>query len=298
MDRQLTSLDWSLIQAFLAVAESGSLSAAARAIGVSQPTIGRQIRLMEDALGVQLFLRQPRGFALSETGAALMGPARAMRDAAGAMALTAAGHSQGISGVVRVTASVAVSHYLLPPILAEIRNRHPEIELELVSSDTSENLLFREADIALRMYRPKQLNVVTQHLGDIPLGVYGAKTYLEKAGVPKGIPDLFDHALVGYDRSELIICGMRERGLEADRHAFTTRCDNHAVYWEMVRAGCGLGFGQVPIGDYDPLVERVLPELPVPPLPIWLTAHEAMRQTPRLRRVWDMLAEGLKPHLA
>ena len=221
-----------------------------------------------------------------------------MRHAAGKMALNAAGRAKHVSGVVRITASVAVSYYLLPPILADIRIHHPDIELELVPSDASENLLFREADIALRMYRPTQLDVVIKHLGDIALGLYGAKTYLERAGVPKNIPDLFNHALVGYDRSELIIRGMRERGMEVDRHAFGTRCDNHAVYWEMVRAGCGLGFGQVPVGECDPLVQRVMPELPIPCLPIWLTAHEAMRQTPRLRRVWDMLAEGLKPHLA
>lgn len=297
MGKSLSSLDWSLVQAFVAVAETGSLSAAARRLGASQPTLGRQIRAIEDALGVTLFHRQARGLTLTETGAALLAPARTMREAAGQMSLIAAGRAEELSGVVRLTASLTVSHYLLPPILARIRARHPEIEIELVPSDTTENLLFREADIALRMYRPEQLDVVARHLGDIELGLYGARAYLDRAGRPHGVEDMLRHDLVGYDRNEDIILGMRQAGLPMDRHSFALRCDQNAVYWELVRAGCGLGFGQVPIGAADPLVERVLPDIPVPPLPIWLTAHEAMRNTPRLRRVWDMLAEGMAPHL-
>ncbi|WP_372603340.1 LysR family transcriptional regulator [Actibacterium sp.] len=297
MGKSLSSLDWSLVQAFVAVAETGSLSAAARRLGASQPTLGRQIRAIEDALGVTLFHRQARGLTLTETGAALLAPARAMREAAGQMSLIAAGRAEELSGVVRLTASLTVSHYLLPPILARIRARHPEIEIELVPSDTTENLLFREADLALRMYRPEQLDVVARHLGDIELGLYGARAYLDRAGRPHGVGDMLRHDLVGYDRNEDIILGMRQAGLPMDRHSFALRCDQNAVYWELVRAGCGLGFGQVPIGAADPLVERVLPDIPVPPLPIWLTAHEAMRNTPRLRRVWDMLAEGMAPHL-
>lgn len=297
MDFALNSLDWSLVQAFLAVAETGSLSAAARRLGASQPTLGRQVRAMEEALGVTLFIRQPRGLVLSETGTALLAPARAMHTAARQMALTAAGRAEGLSGVVRITASLVVSQYLMPPILADIRARHPDIELELVPSDTSENLLFREADIALRMYRPEQLDMVTRHLGDLPLGIFGARSYLDRAGRPQTADDLRHHDLVGYDRSEEIIRGMRAQGLRLDRHAFGTRCDNQTTYWALVRSGCGLGFGQLGLGLADPEVERVLPDLPLPTLPIWLTAHQALRQTPRLSRVWDMLAEGLRPHL-
>lgn len=297
MDNLLTSLDWSLVQAFLAVAETGSLSAAARRLGASQPTLGRQVRAMEDALGVTLFIRKPRGLALSETGAALLIPARAMRAAAGQMSLTAAGRAEGVSGVVRITASLVVSHYLLPPILTRIRARHPDIELELVPSDTSENLLFREADIAVRMYRPEQLDMVTRHLGDLPLGIFGARSYLDRAGRPKTADDLRHHDLVGYDRSEKIIRGMREKGLSLERDAFGIRCDNQTTYWALVRSGCGLGFGQLGIGLADAEVEQVLPDLPLPSLPVWLTAHQALRQSPRLSRVWDMLLEGLRPHL-
>ena len=293
----MMNMDWALVQSFLAVAETGSLSAAARFLGASQPTLGRQIKALEDALGVELFHRQPKGLILTDVGAALMPAAQAMRQAAGQIALTAAGRSEELRGVVRLTASVFVAHHILPPVMARIMDRHPEIELELVPSDTSENLLFREADIALRMYRPTQLDVVTKHLGDAKLGVFAAESYLARHPAPKTPEDLMKHRLIGYDRDEDIILGFAQFGLTLDKHAFAIRCDQNTVYWELVRAGCGIGFGQLRIGLHDPAVRQVLSEMDLPVLPVWLTAHESMRQTPRIRRVWDMLAEGMAAHL-
>lgn len=290
-------MDWALVQSFLAVAETGSLSAAARTLGASQPTLGRQVKALEDALGVELFHRQPKGLILTDVGAALVPASQAMRKAAGEIALTAAGRSEELRGVVRLTASVFVSHYLLPPIVRQILDRHPEIELEIVPSDTSENLLFREADIALRMYRPTQLDVVTRHLGDTRLGVFAAQSYLARHPAPQSFAELRDHRLIGYDRDEDIIRGFAEFGVTMDKHAFAIRCDQNTVYWELVRAGCGIGFGQLETGRHDPDVRQVLPDMELPVLPVWLTAHETMRHTPRIRRVWDMLAEGLAPHL-
>jgi DNA-binding transcriptional LysR family regulator len=295
MAEPLSALDWSLVQSFLAVAEAGSLSGAARILGLSQPSVGRQVQAMEAALGVALFTRQPRGMALTEAGSGLVAPARAMREAAGRLALAAAGADEGLKGTVRVTASHLVSHYHLPAILAAIRAAEPEIAIELVATDHSENLLFREADIAIRMYRPNQLDVVTKHLGDFTLGVYAARSYLARAGRPERLKDLRGHALVGYDRNEAILRGMRAFGIEATRDWFGLRSDDDPVTWELVRAGCGIGFAQVAVADRDPAVERLLPDLPLPPLPVWLTAPEAMRHTPRLRRVWELLEEGLRP---
>lgn len=168
---KLPSLDWSLVQAFLAVAETGSLSAAARLLGTSQPTLGRQIKQIEQQLGAELFHRQPRGLALTDIGAALVQPASVMRDAVQRIALTAAGRQASLAGTVRITASVSTSALHLPPIIAGIRKLEPQIAIELVPSDDSRNLLYREADIAVRMYRPTQLDLVTQHIGDIELAV-------------------------------------------------------------------------------------------------------------------------------
>ena len=295
MDRLISSLDWSLVQGFLSVAEAGSLSAAARELKLSQPTLGRQIKTMEAQLGAELFHRQPRGFVLTETGAQLVAPARAMRDAVGQIALTAAGRQAQLKGTVRITASVATSVKHLPPIIARIRKLEPEIAIELVPSDVSSNLLYREADIAVRMYRPEQLDLVTQHIGDLALGIFAAKSYVAERGAPESLADLTAHDFVGYDTHMHIIEGMERAGVRVDRDLFKVRCDDHVAYWELVRAGCGIGFAQKNIGHDDPSVVELMPDVPIPPLPIWLTAHAAMRQTPRIRRVWDLLSEGLRP---
>ena len=299
MDKSLANLDWSLLQSFLAVAEEGSLSAAARRLGASQPTLGRQIRQVEQQLGVTLFTRKPRGLQLTDIGQALLPAAQTMREAAVQMALAAAGQEQQIKGTVRITASVFVSHHILPPIIAHIMRQEPDIAIELTPNDASENLLFREADIAIRMYRPTQLDVVAKHLGDLPLGVFGSVDYLNRMGRPETVENMMNgHDLVGYDADEQILRGMRQMGLDARRDWFHIRCDNNVVYWELLRAGCGLGFSQIYVAMDDPQVEQVLPDLPIPPLPVWLVAHQAMRQTPRIRRVWDMLAEGLSPFVS
>lgn len=288
------SLDWSLVQAFLAVAETGSLSGAAKRLGSSQPTLGRQIKAIETQLGAELFHRQPRGLSLTETGAELVAPARAMRDAVQQIALTAAGQQQRLDGTVRITASVVISAYHMPRIIAEIRKQEPDIEIELVPSDDSSNLLYREADIAVRMYRPKQLDLVTQYLGDISLSTFAARSYVDQRGLPT-VQTVMEHDFVGYDGDTTIIDGMRQGGFAVDRHFFGVRCDDSFAYWNLVREGCGIGFWQHGIGQNDPLVQELDIGFPLPVLPIWLTAHEVMRQSPRIRRVWDLLGVGLRP---
>ncbi|MEQ9036934.1 MAG: LysR family transcriptional regulator [Silicimonas sp.] len=289
----LTGTDWSLLQSFLAVAESGSLSAAARQLGKTQPTIGRHVQMLEQDLGVTLFRRQVRGMALTEQGEALLEHARDMRSAAEALNLTAAGGATDLKGSVRITASVFVSHHLMPSILAGIRQTYPEISLELVASDRSENLLFREADIAVRMYRPRQLDMVALRLGEIELGLWGASRYLDRVGRPTTMTEVMACDFVGYDRDEDIIRGFREAGFAVTRDFFGTRCDNQTVYWELVRAGCGLGFGASMAGGADPALEPVPLDIEIPKLEVWLTAHEAVRHTPRVDAVWQILAAGI-----
>ena len=291
----LHSLDWSLVQAFLAVAETGSLSAAARELGRSQPTLGRQIRAMEAQLGADLFHRQPRGLALTETGNALLSPARAMREAANAMTLAAAGREERLEGSVRLTASVAVSVFHLPRILTAIRRAEPRIALELVPSDRSSNLLYREADIAIRMYRPTQQDLVTRHLGDTAIGVFASREYAQRRGLPRGVAEVAGHDLIGQDRETQLLEGMQALGLSATRDWFALRCDDVATSWQLIRAGAGIGFIQRSLGQRDPDLVEIDLGVSLPTLPVWLTAHEAMRRTPRIRRVWDLLAEALVP---
>ena len=145
------------------------------------------------------------------------------------------------------------------------------------------------------MYRPTQLDLVTQHIGDIPLTVCAAKSYLARKGPIEGLSNLQDHDFVGYDTDPSIIDGFKAAGLDVTRDFFKVRCDENASFWALIRAGCGIGFSQLDVARSDPLVEVIDIGFPLPTLPIWLTAHEAMRHTPRVRRVWDLLAEGLKP---
>jgi len=288
-------LNWSLVQTFLAVAEQGSLSAAARALGVSQPTLGRQVRTLEDQLGAELFRRTERGLELTETGRGLLASAQRMRDAASDLQLQATGRQSELSGTVRVSASVVVSTHHLPSIVAHIRRTEPQISIELAPLDESSNLHFREADIAIRMYRPTQLDLVTQRLGELELGAFAARSYIEHRGMPQSAHELLDHDVVGFDQHSAIVDGFRAGGLDIDREFFALRCDHPETYWNLVRAGCGIGFGQVSVACEDPNLVRIPLPLPLPELPVWLTAHEAVRQNPRVARVWDLLAEGLRP---
>lgn len=175
-------------------------------------------------------------------------------------------------------------------MLARLRKAEPGIEIELVPSDSSENLLSRRADIALRMYRPTRNDVVIRHLIDLPIGLYGAKDCLNLHGRPQSIKAMgrFDRA--GMDRSDLVLHGVASLGLGRRREDFPMRCDDQLVYWALVRGGCGLGGALTLIGDADPLMESVAAFLPRPVLPIWLTAPEALRQNLRIRRVLDRLA--------
>ena len=288
----MTFPDWTLIRSFVAVADAGSLSGAARATGISQPTLGRHVQAAEAALQVQLFTRVAQGLQLTQSGQTLLPSARAMAQAAAELALAAKAQGTGIAGTVWRPASAVGAHCLRPPILGRWSAGEPGIASDMVPSDTSENLLFGEADIALRMYRPTQPDMVARHLGDLPLGLYAAKAYLDRRGRPNTVENLMKLDFIGQDRMDQIIRVMAGLGITVDRQFFPLRCDDPLTYLELVRAGAGLGGILRRIGDADPVLERVdvVPDLPS--LPVWLTAAPRLRQSPRLRRVWDALADG------
>jgi DNA-binding transcriptional LysR family regulator len=287
------TIDWGYLQSFIAVAEGGSLSAAARALGASQPTMGRHIALLEKELGLRLFDRVTGGLELTETGIELLDYAQQMATSADHFSLRAAGRSETIAGTVRITASEIVAAYVLPEILTDLRQAEAEIDIELVASDRTENLLKREADIAVRMYRPTQNDVITRHVGDLQTGMFAARDYLARRGVPDTLADFQHHDVIGYDRSDLIIQGFRAAGLEVDREFFAFRSDNQIVAWRMVVAGFGIGFNQIQVGQAEARVQQLFVDTPLPTLPIWLTAHADLKTSRRVRRVYDFLAARL-----
>lgn len=290
----IRALDWSLLQSFLRVARAGSLSAAARDHAVSQPTLGRHLRTLETTLGQSLFHRNARGQSLTPLGAALLEHITTMEQAAAHAALVVSGADTALTGTVRITAARIVAQYHLPPILARLRQTQPQIQIELVASDEPENLIFRKADIALRMFRPETGDLVAQKLTDLELGLYAANSYLARSGFPNTPQDLMQLDFVGQDQSDQIIRLMAENGYTVTRDFFGLRCDDQLVSWALVRAGAGVGGFQCTIADADPTVTRIAPFVQLPRLPVWLVAPETLRHVPRIAVVWQALAQGFR----
>lgn len=290
--------DWNLLRSFLAVAETGSLSAAARSLRLSQPTLGRHMADLEAQVGTPLLRRTALGQKLTEAGSDLVADIRQMRDAADAIARRATGAGDRMAGTVRITASVVIGTYVLPKILSTIRAEHPDLEIELVATDAVDNLLRRDADIAVRMVKPAQVDLVSSHLGDIAIVACAARCYIARRGRPTRMEELLDHDVLGLDRDEAILRGFAAMGFPVTRAFFRFRSDSHVVLWEAMKAGLGIGFAQAPLVRAEPEVEEVLSGLPIPPLPMFLTLHRDIRHAPRMRLVRDRLADGLKAYMA
>jgi len=289
----MRAIDWAKLQSFVAVAEHGSLSAAARATGASQPTLSRHIAALEDELGLRLFDRTSEGLVLTDSGAEIFSNAEAMNSSANQIALIATGRSQEISGSVRISASDTVARYLLPDMLCDLHKAEPRIAIELVASNETNNLLKREADIALRMYRPTQNELITRKVGEVHLGFFASKSYLKARGRPSAPDELRMHELIGYDQNDGMIQGFRRGGLPVDRNSFSFRTDAMFMHLELVAGGWGIGMLHLKVGEANRNLERILPTIAIPPLEIWLTAHAELRTSPRIRRVYDFLAEAI-----
>jgi len=290
------TMDWNLLRALGAVLAQGSLTQAALRLGTSQPTLSRQIAALELALGAPLFERGARRLIPTAQALALAEPAARMLAAAQACALAAdAALSQAgtLAGTVRLTASEVVASQVLPALLAGLARRHPEIQIELVPGDTLSNLLEREADIAVRMLRPTQGTLITRHIADWPLGFYAHRDLLAAAGSAPTPATLEAWRWIGFDQSTQLIDGFRSAGFTVDRRFFGFRCDNQMVNLEAVRQGLGIGIVMAPLARRSPALVRVLPELALPVLPVWLTAHRELRASRRLKLVWDLLAASL-----
>ncbi|HEX4298003.1 MAG TPA: LysR family transcriptional regulator [Devosia sp.] len=285
--------DWALWRSFAAVVADGSLSAAARRIGYSQPTLGRHVEALEQQLGVTLFDRTLQGLKPTATALRLYQSVAAAEEKLAEAALVAEGSTGELEGTVRVTASSIVAHYVLPPILRAIRQDFAAIAIELVPSDSVENLLLRESDIAVRMFRPTQLELIAKRLGEVPIVATAHASYLGQHGTPETAADLGRHVLVGLDRDDQILRGARALGFELKRADFALRTDSQTAMWEMLKAGLGIGFAQLGLVRDTPGMRVLLPALQPPPLEVWLTTHRELFLSPRIRAIYDRLAAGL-----
>ena len=289
--------DWSLWRSFAAVVAEGSLSAAARKLGLSQPTLGRHVEALEHGLNVTLFERTLTGLRPTETALKLYEPVSNAERALAEAAIVAEGTTGELNGTVRITSSTVTSHYILPPILADLRRAFPNIAIELVPSDSVENLLLRESDIAVRMFRPTQLELIAKKLGELPIVACTHESYLARKGTPTVPADLQNHDLIGFDRSELIITVAKRIGFDLVRDNFVVRTDSQTAMWELMKAGLGIGFAQEGLVRETPGMRAILPMLPLPPLEVWLTTHRELFTSRRIRAIYDRLAEGLLSYL-
>ena len=274
--------DWSLYRSFLAILQAGSLSAAARALGLTQPTLARHVAALEEAVGLTLFTRSQQGLAPTEAALELKPYAEQLAATTAAMLRAASGQGQGIKGSVRVSASEIIGSQVLPAIFAGMRAMHPALEIELVLSNAVENLLRRDADIAVRMVEPVHEALVVKRIGRVTVGLHAHRDYLARAGTPRTLEALQKHSVIGFDRETPAIRAIRARlpGLEAVH--FALRTDSDIAHLMAIKAGFGIGLCQTALARQNPNLVRVLPSVGLQ-LGVWLAMHENLRSTPRCR---------------
>ncbi|MDN7487716.1 LysR family transcriptional regulator [Burkholderia sp. AU31652] len=293
-----TDLNWERYRTFLAVLTEGSLSGAARALGITQPTAGRHVAALEAAFGQTLFTRSPSGLLPTEAALALRGHAEALRSAAAAFERAAASHGAGVRGIVRISASDVIAVEVLPPMLAQLRRNHPGLVIELVPTDRLQDVLKREADIAVRMAPPTQEALVARRIGAVDVGLYARDDYLAHNGVPETTDALAHHALIGFDTVTPFIRSMGRSMPLWKRDAFSLRTDSNLAQLAMIRAGYGIGFCQSGLAKRDARLVRVLPDTLAMQLETWVVMHEDLRSSPRCRAVFDALADGLHAYVS
>jgi len=293
MDWRSVNFDWNRARAFLVTAEEGSLSAAARALNMTQPTLGRQVTALEEELGVALFERAGRGLELTPTGLDLVDHVRAMGDAANRLSLTASGQSTSIEGSICITATEVMAAFTLPPIIQKLRQQQPGIDVEIIASNSTSDLKRREADIALRAFRPTQPELIAKKICEVRANLYATPDFLRRIGNPDSLAELSDADFLGFDRSDRLMAALNEKGLSLTRRNFPIITENHLVQWELVKQGVAIGIMPDEVGDAEPLVQRVLADFEPYLGDIWLVAHRELKTSRRVRMVFDFLATEL-----
>lgn len=290
-----THIGWELYRSFLGVLKEGSLSGAARQLGITQPTVGRHIAALETALGVVLFTRSPTGLLPTAVAHTLRAHAETMERTAAAMERAASSQGDEVRGVVRVSASEVVGVEVLPPIITALRRQHPHLRVELILTNRLIDLLQLEADIAVRMVRPSQEQLLARRVGLIEVGLHARDDYLQERGMPVQMQDLVGHSVIGFDQENAFIRSLAIKGFE--RSAFAISSDSDLAQLAMIRAGAGIGGCQVQLAKQNPRLQRVLPQAFAFKMDTWVTMHEDLRNSPRCRVTFDALVAGLQHYV-
>jgi DNA-binding transcriptional LysR family regulator len=288
--------DWNSYRSFLAVIEEGSLSGAARRLGLTQPTLGRHIEEVEAGLGQSLFVRSQRGLTPTPAAETLRPYAEALQANAEALVRAASRRPDAVEGLVRITASEVIAAEVLPYILKDAFDRHPSLKFEVEGSDRTVDLLHRAADVAVRMADPAQQTLVAAKVGEVELGLYASPDYVARRGAVERLEDSERHILIGFARETPylrgLIAGLPLPAIET----FGFRSDESLVGLAAVRAGLGVGFCQVGIARREGWI-RMLPDRLSVRLPTWVVMHEDLKSNPACRAAFDLLAEGLRAYI-
>jgi DNA-binding transcriptional LysR family regulator len=287
------SPDWNHYRSFLAVMQAGSLSAAARELGMTQPSIGRHIDALEAALGRPLFTRSPEGLKPTAHAEQLLAPAQAMASAALLAARLANGQEAQSRSTVRISASQIIGGEVLPEMLARFQAQHPWVSLELVLNNRQDDLLKREADIAVRMVRPTQKALMAKKLGRVDIGMYAHQRYIRRKGMPHSLMDMAEHTLIGADTDLTGIKLAQQVGLQIKRTDFHFRSDSDLAQLAGLRAGLGIGGCQIGIAQRDPELTPIQPDILTFSLDMWLITHGDLRRDPNVMALFRHLATHL-----
>ncbi|GAA5214136.1 LysR family transcriptional regulator [Corallincola platygyrae] len=286
--------DWNRARAFLVTAEEGSLSAAAKVLNMTQPTLSRQVAALEQELGISLFERVGRGLELTPSGEQLLEHVQAMGEAASALSLGARGRTQTLEGDICISATETMAAFVLPTVIQTLREKAPAVNIKIVASNMASDLRRREADIAIRGFRPTEPNLIAKKLGQIQVNFYATAEYLEKLGNPQK-PELFHDAdFIGFDQNAPYVERLNELGFRLTDANFPVTTENHLVHWQLAKQGIGIGAMEQTIGDAEPRVVRVLPDLVPFVGEIWLVVHDELRSNRRVSMVYELLANELK----
>ena len=293
MNWQAVNFDWNQVRAFLATVEEGSLSAAARVLGLTQPTLGRQVTALEERLGVTLFERAGRSLILTHAGQELVDHVRAMGEAATRLSLAASGQSTSVEGRVKVTASEMYSAYVLPELLGPLRRAHPGLVVEIVATNSLSDLRRREADIAVRNTQPTDPDLIARRMPDQRGGLYATPELIAEYGPFETLADLERAPLIGFGSDGEYLSVLQGRGAPVTEANIVALSESHLVHWELARKGLGLGVNGANVGASEPVLRPVLHDLMSFEFPVWLVAPQELKTSRRVRIVFDALADLL-----
>ena len=289
-----TKVSWDLYQSLNAVLQEGTLSGAAKALHSSQPTVGRHITALEEVLQTTLFIRTKQGLVPTETCLQLAPHTRGIAHLAHIVERLAASRDTDQQAVIRLTCSDVIAAEVLPKVLTELQLQHPKIKVELSLSDDSLDLLNREADIAIRLYRPKQMHLLTQHAVDIPLGLFASEQYVRRQGLPNNIAELAQHQIVGFDKTtDFVLEALAETSLPLARDEFAISVDSNLAQLAYIKAGAGIGICQCQLAKNIGLM-HIMPKQVKFELEAWVTMHEDLRHIGAYMTSFRAIAQGLK----